>query len=139
MRWRELEKLIEAGWLIGAHTRTHLYLGTLPPGTQTDIKIMWELVRCQVDIEQNLGVQARNFAYPNGLWNERTEQLVKQVFGTSRLFFAEGRVEYICKDTDPYRLPTMNISYQVSFDDFKKIVERTEPDFQLQLRWDITS
>ena len=24
MRWRELEKLVDAGWLIGAHTRTHL-------------------------------------------------------------------------------------------------------------------
>ena len=103
------------------------------------MRIMWELVRCQVDLEQNLGVHARHFAYPNGSWNERTEQIVKQVYKTSRLFFVQGKVEYICKDTDPYRLPTMNISYQVSFDDFKRIVERSEPDFQLQLRCETTS
>ena len=56
MRWSELEVLIEAGWEIGAHTRTHLYLTTVPQGSQGDAQIMRELVQGLVDIEINLGV-----------------------------------------------------------------------------------
>ena len=136
MRWRELEKLVDAGWLIGAHTRTHLYLGSLPQGVESDALIMWELVRGRVDIETNLGIQADHFAYPNGSWNEHVEGLVKQVYRSARLFHAEGPVRYITGGTDAFRLPTMNIGYQISFESFRKIVDRTDPDFSLELEWD---
>ena len=134
MRWRELERLVEAGWHIGAHTRTHLYLGTVPAGPEGDARIMWELTQGQADIEKDLGMQPRHFAYPNGSWNERTERLAKQVYDSARLFHAEGRVQYITSDTNVCRLPTMNISYQVPFEDFRALVSRTDPDFELVLK-----
>lgn len=130
MRWRELEKLIEAGWLIGAHTRTHLYLGTVPSNAEGDKRIMWELVNGQVDIEKNLGVRARHFAYPNGLWNERVEELVKQLYDSARLFQTSGRAEYVTKDTNVYRLPTMNVNYQLPFEDFQRLVDRTDSKYK---------
>jgi hypothetical protein len=42
-------------------------------------------------IEVNLGVAPRHFAYPNGLWNERIEVMVKQVYASARLFAGVGR------------------------------------------------
>ena len=31
--------------------------------------------------------------------------------------------------THPYRLPTMNINYHLPFDDFKRLVDGTEPQY----------
>ena len=134
MRWRELERLVDGGWLIGAHTRTHLYLGDVPAGPEGDARILWELEQGQADIRKSLGVQARHFAYPNGSWNDRTEHLVKQVYASARLFHCQGRVESITADTDVYRLPTMNINYRVAFHDFRTLVDQSEPDFELVLK-----
>ena len=129
MRWPELERLIEAGWEIGAHTRTHLYLTNVPEGSEGDARIMCELDRGKSDIESHLGVTPHHFAYPNGLWNERVEAMVKQVYKSGRHYSGVGRAEYICSDTDPYRLPTMNINYLLPFEDFGRLVDRTDPDF----------
>lgn len=128
MRWRELEKLLEAGWEIGAHTRTHLYFNTIPVGPASDARIMWELVRGQLDIEKNLGVTARHFTYPSRSWSERAEMLVKQVYDSARLFQTFGRAGYLTNDIDPYRLPTMNINYLLPFGDFVCLVEGRQPE-----------
>ena len=130
MRWRELEKLIDAGWEIGAHTYSHPFLTAVPEGVEGDEQIMHELVRGKTDIAANLGVNPRHFAYPGECWNERVELMVKQVFDSARLFSAQGRAEYVTSQTDPYRLPTMNINYQLSFEDFKRLVCRTDPDYE---------
>ena len=129
MRWSELELLIEAGWEIGAHTRTHLYLTTVPQGVQGDAQIMRELVQGLVDIEINLGVTPHHFAYPNGLWDERVEILVKQVYKSARHFKCYGSAEFVFKETDHFRLPTMNINYLLPFTDFQRLVNCNNPEF----------
>ncbi len=129
MRWPELEMLIEAGWEIGAHTRTHLYLTTAPEGSEGDAQVMRELVQGMVDIEINLGVTPHHFAYPNGLWDERVEVLVKQVYKTARHFRCYGCAENISRDTDFFRLPTMNVNYLLPIEDFQRLVNRQDPDF----------
>lgn len=128
MRWRELEALLEAGWSIAAHTRTHRFLTTVPPGPEGDARIRHELVRCNDDIEANLGVRPRHFSYPNGLWDERSEALVKEIYDMARHFRCFGRAEYIDAGADPYRLPAMNINHLLSFEDFERLVGRTDPD-----------
>ena len=130
MRWRELEALVEAGWDIAAHTRTHWMLTSIPGGPDGDAHIMNELARGKTDIEENLGVTATHFTYPNGLWNERVEGMVKQVYRSARHFHCFGRARYITKGTDPYRLPTMNINSMLSFEDFRRLVDRTAPDHE---------
>jgi len=128
MRWRELEHLVDAGWSIGAHTRNHLFLNTVPDGPEGDERIMYELVQCNDDIEANLGIRPRHFAYPNGLWNDRAEELVKQVYDLARHFQCFGHAHYVTKGTDPFRLPTMNINYLLPFEEFKALVDHTDPD-----------
>jgi len=130
MRWRELEKLVEADWDIAAHTRTHWFLTELPEGPEGDQRIMYELVRGKEDIEANLGLTPTHFGYPNTLWNERVEGMVKQVYRSARHAQYFGRAEYITRDTDPYRLPTMNISYLLPLEDFQRLVLRTEPEYE---------
>ena len=127
MRWRELEKLVEADWEIAAHTRTHWFLTDIPEGSEGDERVMYELVRGKEDIEANLGVTPAQFGYPNALWNERVEAMVKQVYRTARHGQYFGRAQYITRETDPYRLPTMNISYLLPFEDFKRLVDRSDP------------
>jgi len=130
MRWRELEKLVEAGWDIAAHTRTHWFLTEIPAGPEGDERIMVELVRGKEDIEANLGITPTHFGYPNVLWNERIEAMVKQVYESARHGQYFGRAEYITRQTDPYRLPTMNVSYLLEFDDFQRLVERSDPEYE---------
>ena len=91
---------------------------------------MAELVRGQEDIEVNLGVTTTNFAYPNTLWNEQIEEMVKQVYRTARHAQYCGTAQYVTRETNPYRLPAMNVSYLLPFDDFKRLVLRTDPEFE---------
>jgi len=129
MRWRELEKLMEAGWEMAAHTHSHLFLTTVPEGPAGDARIMYELVRSKVDIEVHLGVRAEHFAYPAGLWSERIEVMVKEIYASARHFHWTGRAQYITRDCGPYRLPTMNVCHLLAFEDFKRLVDRTDPDY----------
>ena len=129
MRWRELEKLVAAGWAIGAHTRTHWFLTTIPEGPEGDEHIRYELTRGKADIEENLGVPAEDFAYPNSMWNDRIEGMVRDVYRTARHCRMFGQAEYITRRTDPYRLPTMNVSYLLPFEDYPRLVCRTDPGY----------
>ncbi len=130
MRWRELEKLVDAGWDIAAHTRTHWFLTDLPQTPEGDQRIMYELNRGKEDIQANLGVMPTHFGYPNALWNQRIEAMVKQVYQSARHATYTGPARYITRDTDPYRLPTMNVNYFMSFDEFKGLVNRTDPQYE---------
>jgi len=56
--------------------------------------------------------------------------MVKQVFDSARLFTAQGRAEYVTSKTDPYRLPTMNINHLLPFEDFQRLVLRTDPEYE---------
>jgi peptidoglycan/xylan/chitin deacetylase (PgdA/CDA1 family) len=59
MSWEELATLANAGWEIGAHTRTHPHLTELD-----DVALGEELRASRHDCESQLGLPCRSFAYP---------------------------------------------------------------------------
>jgi peptidoglycan/xylan/chitin deacetylase (PgdA/CDA1 family) len=59
MSWEELRSLADAGWEIGAHTRTHPHLTELD-----DAALDEELRASRRDCESALGLPCRSFAYP---------------------------------------------------------------------------
>lgn len=61
MSWPELERLAEAGWEVGSHTRTHPRLTQLD-----DARLGEELERSRAEIEQRLSRPCPSLAYPYG-------------------------------------------------------------------------
>jgi len=66
LSWTELGVLVETGWEIGSHTRTHPYLTRLD-----DERLQDELIASKEACEARLGLPCRSLAYPFGDADER--------------------------------------------------------------------
>jgi peptidoglycan/xylan/chitin deacetylase (PgdA/CDA1 family) len=66
MSWSELGVLVQAGWEIGSHTRSHAHLGSLD-----DERLSEELATSRRTCEQLLGIDCTSIAYPYGEVNRR--------------------------------------------------------------------
>ena len=71
MGWREAKCLLSAGFDIGSHSVSHPVLTELSGAQALD-----EIRRSKQDIEANLGVATRYFAYPYGRFDQRIRDLV---------------------------------------------------------------
>jgi peptidoglycan/xylan/chitin deacetylase (PgdA/CDA1 family) len=69
--WHELQTLVDAGWEVGSHTRTHPRLPELSDG-----ELATELRGSRRDCEQHLGVPCRSIAYPYGAVDKRVADAV---------------------------------------------------------------
>jgi peptidoglycan/xylan/chitin deacetylase (PgdA/CDA1 family) len=69
--WPELEQLLEAGWEVGSHTRTHPRLPEL-----TDGELMTELSESRRECEERLRIPCRSIAYPYGAVDRRVADAV---------------------------------------------------------------
>ena len=125
MGWEELGIVVGAGWLIGAHTRTHANLDELYGEPSGPAKVKEEVVGSKSDIEANLGVSVKNFAYPEGRTRPEIEQLVSQHFEAARLWKPAGPFVYNTKQTERYRLVANNISALTSEAAFHQLIDRT--------------
>jgi len=67
--WDEIKELIEAGWEVGSHTRTHPDLTGL-----SDEALDEELTGSREVLEERLGVKITSLAYPYGFCDERVKQ-----------------------------------------------------------------
>ena len=123
MGWGELRDLAEAGWTMGAHTRTHVELDKLLGEEDGRAKCEREIAGSREEIEERLGGPVEWFAYPVGLWNEEVEGIVKGSFRTARHWRGEGEAVYNTRETNPYRLQANNVSAQLAFEGFVGIVE----------------
>jgi peptidoglycan/xylan/chitin deacetylase (PgdA/CDA1 family) len=71
--WAMLESMHRAGFTIGSHTQTHVWLAN-----ESDKKILAELVQSKAALERRLGAPVRHFAYPGGQFTARVVTLVEK-------------------------------------------------------------
>ena len=136
MTWDEIGQLRELGWSVGAHTVSHPNLSDLSVEDPSGERMAIELDRCNETIEENLGFRPKDFAFTGTSWSSIAEVEVKKRYRFGRLWIvgseytADGHpiryaelvgvqandeddggppmaARYITKDSDPYRLPSM--------------------------------
>jgi hypothetical protein len=56
--------------------------------------------------------------------------MVKPVYPTARHGHDYGKAKYITHHTNRYCLPAMNIRYLLPFEDFQRLVLRTDPEYK---------
>lgn len=100
--WEQVGELANAGWEIGAHTRTHPDLRKLDSET-----VAQEVIGSREDIESRLGRQVETFAYPGGYVSSVASAVVAEHFTagvTTELRRAAG-------DSPLYLLPRVDMYY----------------------------
>lgn len=136
MTWDEIRGLADAGWHIGAHTVTHPNLSQLHVEDPTGERIAAELDGCNETLRKHLGFTPQDFAFTGTSWSSLAEREVKKRYRFGRLWIvgseyqADGSpiryadlvgipgadepdggppaaARYITRDSDPYRLPSM--------------------------------
>ena len=78
LSWGELTELADAGWEIGAHTRTHPDLTRLADDALAD-----EVAGAKAELEDRLGRPIRAFAYPYGSYDRRVRARVSGAYATA--------------------------------------------------------
>lgn len=97
--WEEIKKMKEGGINFGSHTKTHRNLCLL-----SNEEVMEELDGSKKAIEENLGIEASEFSYPFGIYDERIKRLAKKAgFGYARAGF-KG---FNHKDADRFALASI--------------------------------
>jgi peptidoglycan/xylan/chitin deacetylase (PgdA/CDA1 family) len=71
MSWTDIREMLSAGMEIGAHTRHHV---ALPSVSQEEAE--QEIAGSRADLERELGMQIRAFAYPYGLLDKTSPDTV---------------------------------------------------------------
>jgi len=99
-----LYKLARSGFEIGAHSRTHRPLTSLP-----DTELSDEIAGSVTDLEQQGLKRPRLFAYPYGEFNKATQQAVAQA-GIQAAFTVEPVPA--TQSQNPYRIPRLEILSQ---------------------------
>ncbi len=103
MSAQQLRELHDAGWEVGAHTRTHPHLPRLNP------EEAWqEIALCREDLSNLLGEEVTTFCYPYGDLNEQVVYMVQQAGYRAACTTRKGLVY---PDTDPYLLPRVHIAF----------------------------
>jgi len=72
MNWEEVKQLAKNGFVIGSHTANHKVLSSFDKNEQQN-----EIETSINEIKQNLQIKTEHFAFPNGLYNETTLDILK--------------------------------------------------------------
>ena len=102
LSWRELDEMARHGVAIGAHTRTHPDLTTLPRAAARA-----EMADSRRILEDRLGVAVRSFAYPFGRFDARCRELASELFDCA----CTDRLGRVGPRSDPYALPRVEMYY----------------------------
>ncbi|MDP2922082.1 MAG: polysaccharide deacetylase family protein [Candidatus Omnitrophota bacterium] len=71
--WNEIKEMKKSGINFGSHAKTHRDLCIL-----SDKEVIEELAGSKKDIEKNLGIEAGEFSYPFGIFDNRIKRLAKE-------------------------------------------------------------
>lgn len=102
MGWAELETLAHHGIEIGAHSRRHPDLTTIPPAQVED-----ETAGCAERIAARLGRRPERFAYPYGAVNDGVARVARGVFRQS----CTTELRAVSDSDDPALLPRLDAYY----------------------------
>ena len=102
LAWEEIRHMHRLGIDVGAHTCTHPDLTRLPPA-QAEA----EICRSQAIVEEVLGAPVVSFAYPYGLYDERSRDIVRQRFACA----CSAALGLITARSDPYALARIDTYY----------------------------
>ncbi len=99
MSWADVGVLLDAGWEVGSHTRTHVRLGQLD-----DRDLSEELVRSREECEQQVQRPCRSLAYPFGSTDLRVVAASRDAGYDSGVVVGAGRL-----GADPMRVPRIPV------------------------------
>lgn len=102
MNWPDIERIRQAGFEVGAHTRTHPRLTSLSRQQVQD-----EMSACVDRIGSELGERPRRFAYPYGDVNEAVASVARQTFEHS----VTTELDVVRPDDDVALLPRLDAYY----------------------------
>ncbi len=97
LTWEEAQIMARNNITFGSHTVNHCTLTA-----EQDSNILHELKHSRDDLYQQLNVEARFLAYPNGCCNPRIMNLAREA-GFSHAFTTE--MNYVTRTTNPYAIP----------------------------------
>lgn len=153
MSWDEIKELIAAGWHIGSHMHNHYNISYLGKKDPSGTLIREQLEKCDEILYRQLGIVSRDFAYTTTTWSIVAEREVKNRYRFARLWIigamyeADGKFvryadlvgcpgadeddggppfasRYITRDTDPYKLPSMEFEYLIyEYEAFRRYLE----------------
>lgn len=86
MTWQQIGELVELGWHIGAHTVTHPDLSKLLADDPDGEQLQKELEDCDAEIEKELGIKPKDFAFTGISWSSVAEKLVMKRYRFGRLW-----------------------------------------------------
>lgn len=107
----QIRILKREGWEIGYHSKTHPDLRKL-----TEKQLNGEIVRSKSEVEKNLDFKLDYFAYPHGLFNQSTLDIVNKA-GYKYAFTADGGGVRI--EGSPYKLGRVLLDRYSKADDLR--------------------
>jgi peptidoglycan/xylan/chitin deacetylase (PgdA/CDA1 family) len=153
MTWDELREVQASGWHVGSHTHNHMEMSYMARKDPSGKLIREQMERCDAILSEHLGVVPQDFAFTGTTWSQTAEDVVKERYRFARLWIvgshydtdtgpvryadlvgvsgldeADGgppyAARYITKDTNPHRLPSMDLQYLVyEYDAFRTYLE----------------
>lgn len=88
LTWDEVREMQKNGFTFGSHTVTHHALTKLTPE-----QVRSELVESSKEMERELGVRPRYFAYPTGAYNLKLAEMVRQAGYRAAFSIRYGEVD----------------------------------------------
>jgi len=100
--WAQIREMARAGITFGAHSMTHPDLRKL-----ADADVAREILGSKDALEERLGQPVTSFAYPFGLFDERSRAIVKQHFTVG----VSDALGFVDPESDPWTLERLDTYY----------------------------
>ncbi len=110
---KEVLELKKSGWIIGSHSATHPDFYSL-----TDEQIETEVIKSKEDLEKELGIKVKYFAYPKGRYTDKVLRAVEKAGYSLGLSMNDG---FIDRQINRFLIPRIGVDGTHSFSEFKSI------------------